>query len=212
MLVFVDESGDQGLLGRFGSSSLFVMSAIIFVDGNDAYQCSSTITHLRSALLPHPDREFKFNKCARSLRCEFLREVCNFDFYYVSVVLDKAALLSSELQIDTAFYRFACKLLFDVAAPYIKDASIVIDGSGERQFRRELQNYLRAKMNTTMRIVRNVRVESSSSNNLLQLADMVCGAVARSFREDKEDRFLYRKLLGKRELEVILWPKKIRAR
>lgn len=56
-------------------------------------------------------------------------------------------------------------------------------------------------------LIKKVRTEPSHSNNLLQLADMVCGAVARSFRPDKPDRHVYRKLIRHRELGVQVWPR-----
>lgn len=208
MLVFVDESGDQGVQNKPGSSSLFVMSAVIFVDGSDAYDCASRVSELRRKLLPSADAEFKFNKCSRSKRCQFIAEVAQCDFLYVAAGIDKNGLMASELQMQDPFYRFACKLLFDVAKPYIRNSSITIDGGGERRFRLQLQNYLRSKINSELKIIRQVKIEDSKSNNLLQVADMVCGAVARSFREDKQDRFEYRRLLYKKELEVVIWPKK----
>lgn len=207
MLVFVDESGDQGLQNRFGSSSLFVLSAVIFVDSLDAYECSRSIARLRARLLSNPNREFKFTKCSRTVRCEFFKTVLDFDFFYVSLAIDKNALIASELQMEAPFYRFACKLLLDIAGPYINKATVTIDGSGRREFVLEIQNYLRSKVNTESKIIQKVRMEASDSNNLLQLADMICGAVARSYRIDKEDRFIYRRLLLRKELEVVVWPK-----
>jgi|SRR6185369_8309485 hypothetical protein len=208
MLVFIDESGDQGLLNRLGTSPFFVIAAVIFLDHGDAFECARTIADLRRDLLPEPSREFKFNKCARTLRCSFFESIEKFDFLYVSVAIDKKRLMNLQPQMDASFYRYACKLLLDVARPYINDASVVIDGSGERRFRRELQNYLKLKANSEAKLIRNVRMESSMSNNLLQLADMVCGAVARSFRSDKDDQFLYRTMLLRKELDVVRWPKK----
>jgi hypothetical protein len=208
MLVFVDESGDQGLLGRFGSSSLFVISAVMFVDGADAFACSAAISQLQCNLLGTTDVEFKFNKSSRTMRCEFFKVVSEFDFLHVSIAINKQAFVSSELQMDAPFYRYACKLLLDVARPYLNNATVIIDGNGRRRFTREIQNYLRTKMNSEAKVIKRVSMESSHSNNLLQLADMVCGAVARSFRADKEDRFLYRRLLFRKELEVVVWPKK----
>ena len=208
MLVFVDESGDQGLKQRFGSSQLFVMTAVIFIDSDDAYDCSARIKELRRELLGQDRAEFKFNKSSRPIRLRFLEEVSRFDFFYVAISIDKCELLNSEIQMQEPFYRFACKLLFDVTKQYINNASVTIDGNGPRLWRRELQNYLRSKLNAETRIIRDVKMEASNSNDLLQLADMVCGAIYRSYRPDKSDRYLYRKVLYRRELEVVRWPKK----
>ena len=54
---------------------------------------------------------------------------------------------------------------------------------------------------------RKVKTERSHNNNLLQLADMLCGAVARSYRTDKADCRVYRQLVRHRELKVQKWPR-----
>jgi hypothetical protein len=56
-------------------------------------------------------------------------------------------------------------------------------------------------------LIRKVSMEPSHSNNLLQLADMVSGAVFRSFKTEKKNRMEFRRLLNARELDVQVWPK-----
>jgi hypothetical protein len=67
--------------------------------------------------------------------------------------------------------------------------------------------FYKRKINTDHEIIRKVKSESSHSSNLLQLADMVCGAVARSFRPDKKNGDQFKKIIGHRELYVQVWPK-----
>ena len=54
--------------------------------------------------------------------------------------------------------------------------------------------------------IRKIRLKDSASNNLLQLADMICDAVARSFK-DAADASHYRELISCREKNVEVWPK-----
>jgi hypothetical protein len=56
------------------------------------------------------------------------------------------------------------------------------------------------------RIIGKIKIQDSNRNNLLQLADMICGAVARSYTQ-KEDAKTYRALVAHREIYVQLWPK-----
>lgn len=94
-------------------------------------------------------------------------------------------------------------LVFESAKPHLDQATVVIDGSGSREFRRQLGSYLRKRVNepSGSRFIRKVKVQDSQSNNLLQLADMVCGAIARSHTH-KEDAQRYRRLIGHREIYV----------
>jgi hypothetical protein len=73
--------------------------------------------------------------------------------------------------------------------------------------RLQLEKYLKKKINVDDEIIRKIKTEPSHSNNLIQLADMVCGAIGRSYKLDKADRMTYRKIIGHRELGVQLWPK-----
>ena len=87
--------------------------------------------------------------------------------------------------------------------------SWVMDGSGPRVFRRQLATYLRRRVNdpkSADRFIGKVKMQDSQSNNLLQLADMVCGAVARSCG-GKPDAKEYRALVSHREICVQFWPK-----
>lgn len=48
-------------------------------------------------------------------------------------------------------------------------------------------------------------MEASAANDLLQLVDMVCGAVARSLRVQRPDE-QFRRVVRHREYEVRFWP------
>jgi hypothetical protein len=49
-------------------------------------------------------------------------------------------------------------------------------------------------------------MQTSHSNHLLQLADMVAGAIQGSLSE-KTDRQVYRRLLAAKEMSVQMWPR-----
>lgn len=207
MLAFVDESGDAGMKRKVGSSELFVVAAVIFFENADANACDDAIAALKPQCFRNESTEFKFNKCCRDHRCRFFRHVENMDFLYVAFVFNKAKMYGPGFQYKSPFYKYACKLLFESAKSYLKEASITIDGSGDRVFRKQLQSYLKAKINTERETIKKVKLEASHSNNLLQLADMVCGAVARSYKSGKPNCGEYREMIKRHELGVSVWPK-----
>jgi hypothetical protein len=69
----------------------------------------------------------------------------------------------------------------------------VIDGSGERTFRRDLRKHL--VRHTAPGAIRDVRLKASHGDPLVQLADMCVGAVARSYRDDRSDPHRWRDML-----------------
>jgi hypothetical protein len=181
---------------------------VIFEENEAAEDCDAQIEALRQHLFNGAHREFHFNKLSDRFREEFFQAVARHDFFHISFALNKAKLSGPGFNYKESFYKYTAKLLFENAKPYLRDASVVIDRSGNREFRQQLEKYLKGKINTDSQIIRKVKSEPSHSNNLIQLADMVCGAIGRSFKEGKyEDRVRFRKMIGHRELDVQLWPK-----
>lgn len=207
MLVFVDESGDSGMKGKEGSSALFVITAVLFEENESAEECDRAIKKVREECYPGRFTEFHFNKCCTAHRIKFFQAVAPMDFFYLSFVLDKSKLFGPGFNYKESFYKYTAKLLFENAKPYLNNATVTIDRSGNRDFRLQLEKYLKKKINVEDEIIRKIKTEPSHSNNLIQLADMVCGAVGRSYKMEKADQMTYRKIIGHRELGVQLWPK-----
>ena len=195
------------LLGS--SSRFFTVSLVAFEDNDEALAADRRIGQLKREL-NFPERfEFHFNKLRPDYRQTFLKAISPYDWFYFSIVINKERLTGKGFQFPDSFYKYACSLVFENAKPYLNNAAVVIDGSGSRQFRRQLGAYLRKRVNDPkgqQRSIRKVKLQDSEKNHLLQMADMVCGAVARSFT-DKSDAQVYRKLISHREMYVQLWPK-----
>ncbi len=99
--------------------------------------------------------------------------------------------------------------MFEGAKPYLDEAIVKIDASGGRKFQRQLASYLKTKVNireASPQRIRRVTAGDSSRSNLLQLADMVCGAVARSLWEEKANAGDFRKIIKHREISVQVQP------
>lgn len=210
MLVFVDESGDTGLrLDCKTTSPYFIVTLVLFEDFEQANLADARIRSLKTELGLRPEFEFHFSKLKPGWREMFLVELSRFEFFYFAVVLDKADLAEHGIDTPTELYRYTCGLVFECAKPYLSDAIVVLDGQGSKLLRRDLSSFFRRKARAAApakSLIRKVKLQDSHKNNLLQLADMVCGAVARSLTE-KKDAAIYRKIISHREMEVAHWPK-----
>lgn len=206
MLVFIDESGDTGLKIEKGSSRYFIIGLVSFEENEEAIACDQRIELLKRELKLPKGFEFKFNKLRKDQRINFFEEILPYSFFYFGIVInkDKNKLYGDGFKIKESFYKYACSLVFENAKPYLKEALIIIDGSGSRQFKREFGTYLRKKIGTN--IIKKVKIQSSHTNNLIQLADMISGAIHRSFT-NKGDNNIYRKIIGIKEISVQVWPK-----
>ena len=194
MLVFVDESGDPGFKIEKGSSPVFVLSMAIFDDAACADSASQTIEALRRDLRVKP--EWKFNKASDDNKDAFFNGVQGCAFRTRSIVVQKRLIYSRHLRtVKDDFYRFFVRMLMEHDANILRDAKVVIDGSGEAKFRKELGTYLRR--NLASGAIRKIGMKDSKSDPLLQLADMAAGCIARSYRDDRTNPERWRNMLAR---------------
>jgi len=206
MLAFIDESGDTGLKTNRGSSQYFVIAIALFDKNSEALACDQRIESLKHELRIKSYQEFKFSKSSKKQRVAFLETVRKYSFSYYGVVINKdpKKLYGVGFKVKESFYKYASSLVFENAKSQLKHATVVIDGSGSREFKKQFTTYLKKKVGS--KLIKKVKIQDSRKNNLIQLADMVVGAIHRSFSV-KDDKGLYRKMLRKREKIVQVWPK-----
>jgi Protein of unknown function (DUF3800) len=199
MLIFIDESGDPGFRLTKGSTPIFVAALVAFHDHDQARAAETALDAAAVRLNIRP--EFKFNKSRDEIRDAFFEAVRPFKFCVRAIVVPKERIYSKHLRAQKeAFYSFFVKMMLKFDDGLVENARIVIDGSGDRRFRQELEAYLRLQLGPGK--VKKIRFKDSDSDRLLQLADMCAGAIARSYRDDRGDRFRWRKMLGRKIEDV----------
>jgi len=192
MLVFIDESGDSGFRLDKGSTAVFAVAMVIFEDHGQAAVCDEAIRTLQAKLGIKP--EFKFSKSSVDVRDQFFAVVAPFDFRVRALVVRKELIHSGHLRSSKEdFYRFFVKSMVRFDNGRLENARVIIDGSGERTFRQDLQTHL--KRHCSDGAIKNIRMKASHSDPLVQLADMCVGAVARSYRTDRADAGRWRRAL-----------------
>ncbi len=203
MLVFIDESGDPGFKLLRGSSSHFVIACVIFDDNLDAEETALKIKRYRRELGRRDDHEFKFNKSSKAVRVGFFRAVADCRFRVRAVVVNKALIESRHLKRDKAsFHNYFIKCVLEQADDTIKDARVRIDGHGDRDYKRLAGAYFRRHLNHADNVVKNVKFVDSSSDSLIQLADMVAGAIRRNESSEKDDAAEYFEALRKKVQDI----------
>jgi hypothetical protein len=102
-------------------------------------------------------------------------------------------------------YEFSVGIVCEQVRPLLDRSKIIIDKNGDRNFRQKLEKSLKRQMTNEDGSceIRKVTMEHSHSNNLVQLADMVCGSLARSCTSN-DHRF--RDIVRSREKFVQRWP------
>ena len=177
MLVFIDESGDPGF--KPGASPIFVVVMVIFSAAQDAADTQKCIEQSEARKV-HKS-EFKFSKCSDEVRDLFFAAVRGCAFKVRAIVVRKETIYSSRLKTDKdRFYEYFVKAMMNYNGGTLKDARVIIDGSGDRVFRQNLNAALRRRLGKG--VIKDLRFKNSNSDILVQLADMCAGAVARSYR------------------------------
>lgn len=207
MLVFIDESGDSGLKLQEGSSPYFVISLVVFEDHDEAIACDQRIELLKRELGWPATEEFHFKRNSDAVRKTFIKAVVPYDFFYYAIVLNKKELWGDGFKDKRSFYKYACSLVFENAEEKLDQAIVLIDESGSLDFRRQLEKYLKEKMNTSTKKIKKLKMQQSKSNNLLQLADYIAGAVNRYVLSKRKNADLYHKMIAHREIRLQIWPK-----
>src|SRR5215469_8960978 len=134
MLVFIDESGDPGI--KAASSPYFVVTLVWFDEHQIAQDVECRIALLRKELGVPEDFEFHFSKIKREWRKAFLLAVAPYEFFYFSMIVNKEKLRKTPgFAVPDSFYKWPIGILFEDAKPYLQNAIVVIDGSGNREFR-----------------------------------------------------------------------------
>jgi len=138
----------------------------------------------------------------------FLECVRRYSFVYSSIVMNKARLTSEGFKHKYSFMKCAIRFAFSAILRRLDRATAVYDSKGSRDFKRTLQTYLKRELNDEdHKRITKVRARSSHRDNLVQLADMVCGSVARSLARANRSSDDYRAVIREgHEVRVQFWP------
>lgn len=194
MLVFIDESGDPGFRIEQGSTPIFVAAMVTFEDHESAGEADAVIRRALAELRAYP--EFKFSKCRDEVRDEFFNRVHNLSFSVRAIVVRKEIIYSPRLKMQKdQFYHYFVRSMLTHDGGLLSGAKVVIDGSGDREFRQALKRYLRRQLGPKLS---SIKFQNSRSDALVQLADMCVGAIARSYRDERRNPNRWRKMLHAR--------------
>ena len=209
MLCFVDESGDTGLQTSAGSSTYFTITLLLFSEHDEADACDQRIMLLRRELGLPEGFEFHFSHNSVRVKEAFFNAVVPYNFFYLAFSINKSRLYGEGFKYKESFYKYTCGLIFENAKPHLENAIVIFDGNGSREFRQQLDTYLKRKINPKGGIphIKKTKIQNSKSNNLIQMVDMVCGAVSQSLKHPRKDSMKYYNMIRHREISCQVWPK-----
>ncbi|HWY86134.1 MAG TPA: DUF3800 domain-containing protein [Gemmataceae bacterium] len=184
MRVAVDESGQPTVAD--GSSPTFSLGAVLFERVEEAEACDQTIEKLKASLNV---AEFHYIDLTHATRTAFFDAVNKHDFGYAVQTFLKERRKHGKWDDEKFFYdRIAAKFAESISEfvqiahvcrhPDPLNAKVVFDKGPAPEFMRAMGEHLRKfKDHRGRSLVEKVSSQRSISNNLIQMADMVLGAV-----------------------------------
>lgn len=197
----MDESGDAGMkLGR-GSTPSFTVALVLFQDLSQAATCEQRIADLRRELKLRQSFEFHFTRMSGEQREEFLRAVAEQSFLYFACTIDKAKLKGKAWHKKEYMYQQAAVMALNPALPHMLEAKLVFDATSSKKFNQDLLRFLKkhAGYYEGQPIITATQAVDSRKHNLIQMVDVVCGAV---MAEDRR----YQRLIRSKEGKVVNYP------
>jgi hypothetical protein len=189
MFVYLDESGDAGFKFDKNSSRYFVVT-LLLVD--DPLPLQVAIDDLRKRLGFAEGNEFKFSSSSESVRRAFLQTLLHQGFTARALVVDKTLFPLADLRQREALYYSLVRLVLTHDEGTIMDAMLILDESVKSRKRKDwFTAYLRRALNTDPNLpkLRAVRYHASHTDNLVQAADMIAGAIYASYHRN-DDSYL----------------------
>jgi hypothetical protein len=199
MPTFLDESGDPGVTGD-PNSRFFHLAAVWVPTQHVAAELRLAIQGTRTRLGLNASYEFKFSKTGvhPDRRAAFFDAVLQHEFRFAVATIDKHD-TSAGFQDTTDVYRAAGVLLAATLRPIYLHASpppagptkelIVLDDNGDRCFLAVVGRAFRElgeRCEPPVSCIGKVKFRDSGPEELLQLADMLCGATV-AHRDGREE-------------------------
>ena len=194
MPTFIDESGGFGW-DNDQAKTYFTLAAVWFETPDAAFACEEVIAGVRIALQLPAAFQFHFTEINHDQRMAFLRavSVCNFEYVTCTLLKQKQGrwLLGREWRKRDYFFE-------KIIAPVVQELEgklqlaqqnkntplnehVVHDKNTDQIYLKTLRNqFIGPKAPTGRSLVKKVR-EGPKSDDLIQLVDMVCGAVVNTF-------------------------------
>jgi len=181
-IVILDDSGDLGIHGS--NTSHFIIAAVVIVGEADVQNLTAAVDQYRRELGWKETHEFKFNTTKKDIIEELINKIRSYDFSAYAMVLDKRKIpVTPDIIDSTSLYYYVMKellLRLDLQSPLI-----TIDGIGGKRYMQRIRAYLRQNLKASGIEKCEIRFADSKKDSLIQVADIVAGSIARSFRDDR---------------------------
>jgi len=189
---FVDEFGGFGFdFSKVNTSKYFILCSII-VRAEQLSKLENAIDVLRKKYFSNSEMKSSNIGSDDKRRMVLITEILKLDFRIIALVADKEDFYNSALtNYKQVFYKYMHKLLYNnLYLPYPK-LKIYADELGDEDFKNGFKKYI-SNNRPTYNIFNEYDFDfvDSTSSNLVQLADIIVGSIARKLNDDNAPNYI----------------------
>jgi hypothetical protein len=176
--IYIDESGTPDINDH--NPPVFVVAAVVVESRQELAGLDQRFRNAFSAIGRPQEHELKTGGLSVRKHTRVLRELSLLEYQWAGACFDKANLTAAGFADPMTLYRYAFQFLIGELLTVSWQADLVLDQNSTEAVQQQLEAYLR-RQNSGLPVSRlgSVRFSDSSKTRLVQLADLVAGAVRR---------------------------------
>jgi len=200
-VIYLDESGNADVTHH--NPPVFVVGAVVLESSKDLGGLDHRFRSAFTAIKRPEQHELRTAGLSVAKHGRVLRELSLLDYQWAAACFDKRKLTSGGFADPKTFYRYAFQFLIGDLLTIAWQADLVIDENSTQEFQTQLESYLR-RQNSGLPVNRlgTITFSSSAKERLVQLADLVAGAVRRS----TEGETIPLKEIEHKMINLQFWP------
>jgi hypothetical protein len=177
--IYLDESGTPDVSNH--NPPVFVVAAVVIESRQDLAALDQRFKNAFAAIGRPEEHELKTAGLSVRKHIRVLRELSLLEYQWAAACFEKRKLASAGFVDPLTFYRYAFQFLIGDLLTVSWQADLVLDQNSTEAVQHELELHLRRE-NSGLLVSRlgSVKFSDSSKTRLVQLADLIAGAVRRS--------------------------------
>jgi hypothetical protein len=176
--IYVDESGSPDIHDH--TPPVFIVAAVVVESRQELAGLEQRFKNAFSAIGRPEEHELKTAGLSVRKHARVLRELSLLEYQWAAACFDKPNLTTAGFADPLTLYRYSFQFLIGELLTVSWQADLVLDQNSTDIVQQELEAYLR-RQNSGLPVSRlgSVKFSDSSKTRLVQLADLVAGAVRR---------------------------------
>lgn len=208
MNAYIDETGNCDIeTSHDGASKYFIISAVI-VNEVQNEKLKNDLDRIASKYFSSAEIKSSSVGSNDKRRLEILNDICELDFTYYSLIVNKELLFSKGFTYKKSFYKFLNGKLHSELYGSIPDLLVFHDSYGNDEYRESFREYIKKRHSRDLFSESDFYFLKGKECRQIQLADFICGCLARIYEPSKVNEFEknYRVILSKLRGAIEEWP------